>query len=184
MTCMVRVLAVDGNSLVHRAYHSQARTGHQTWAVRGLLSQLVTAAERVCPAAILLRELGSARAAFDDVAGGGERVVAAIGRGGARRLAAPGAREAWELNCQVMAMRDDVPLRLDLGGGPGCLPLDPAAVRATFLAQQLTWTVSAALRALCDQEPRDAQWPDEPVAWTARPRFARLAPKAEQPALF
>jgi len=77
-----------------------------------------------------------------------------------------------------------VPLRLDLGGGPGCLPLDPEAVRATFLAQQLTWTVSAALRALCDQEPRDAQWPDEPVAWTARPRFARLAPKAEQPALF
>ena len=70
------------------------------------------------------------------------------------------------------------------GGGPGCLPLDPEAVRATFLAQQLTWTVSAALRTLCDQEPRDAQWPDEPVAWTARPRFARLAPKAEQPALF
>jgi 5'-3' exonuclease len=335
MAGMARVLAVDGNSLVHRAYHSQARTGHQTWAVRGLLSQLVTAAERVCPAVIvvgfddpdasvrretwpqykaqradklstlvdqlrfaaevldelgvavvvppgleaddvlasaarfaagqgastvimtsdrdafsliddttsvlriidggveasplltparlttllgvrpdqyrdfaalrgdasdnlpgvrgigpktaatLLRELGGAQAAFDDVACGGERVVAAIGPAGARRLAAPGAREAWQLNCQVMAMRDDLPLRLDLSGGPGCLPLDPAPVRAAFLRQQLTWTVNAALRALCDQEPRDAQWPDEPVAnWAARPRFARLAPKAQQPALF
>jgi 5'-3' exonuclease len=335
MASMAGVLAVDGNSLMHRAYHSQARTGHRTWAVRGLLSQLVTAAERVCPAAIvvgfddpdasvrrdtwpqykaqradklaslveqlrfaadvlaelgvavvvppgleaddvlasaarfagehgastvimtsdrdafsliddntsvlriidggveaspmltpgrlamllgvrpdqyrdfaalrgdasdnlpgvrgigpktaatLLGELGGAQAAFDDVAAGGERVAAAIGPAGARRLAAPGAREAWELNCQVMAMHDDVPLRLDLAGGPGCLPLDAAAVRATFLDQQLTWTVSSALRALCDQEPRDAQWPDEPIAgWAARPRFARLAPKAQQPALF
>jgi len=335
MTSMARVLAIDGNSLVHRAYHSQARTGHRTWAVRGLLSQLVTAAERVCPAAIvvgfddpdtsmrrdtwpqykaqraeklsslvdqlrfaadvlhdlgvavvvppgleaddvlasaarfaaqhaastvimtsdrdafslindttsvlriidggveasplltparlatllgvrpdqyrdfaalrgdasdnlpgvrgigpktaatLLRELGSARAAFDDVAGGGERVAAAIGPAGARRLAAPGAREAWQLNCEVMAMHDDIPLRLDLGGGPGCLPLDAAAVRAAFLGQQLTWTVSAALRALCDQEPRDAQWPDEPVVWPARrPSLPRLAPKPQQLALF
>ncbi len=332
---MARLLAVDGNSLVHRAYHSQARTGHEAWAVRGLLSQLVTAAERVCPAAIvvgfddpdvsvrrdtwpqykaqradklstlvdqlkfaaevldelgvavvvppgleaddvlasaarfaaqhgadtvimtsdrdafslidestsvlriidggveasplltparlamllgvrpdqyrdfaalrgdasdnlpgvrgigpktaaiLLRELGSAEAAFDDVAAGGERVVAAIGPAGARRLAAPGAREAWELNCQVMTMHDDIPLRVDLGGGPGCLPLDPAAVRATFLGQQLTWTVSAALRALCDQEPRDAEWPDEPVAtWAGRPSLPRLAPKPQQLALF
>jgi 5'-3' exonuclease len=335
MTSMARVLAVDGNSLVHRAYHSQAHTGHRTWAVRGLLSQLVTAAERVCPAAIvvgfddpdasvrretwpqykaqradklstlvdqlrfaaevlhglgvavvvppgleaddvlasaarfaagqggdtvimtsdrdafsliddttsvlriidggveasplltparlatllgvrpdqyrdfaalrgdasdnlpgvrgigpktaatLLRELGSARAAFDDVACGGARVVAAIGPGSARRLAAPGARDAWELNCRVMAMRDDVPLGIDLQGGPGCLPLDPEAVRETFLGQQLTWTVAAALRALCDQEPRDAQWPDEPLAWQARrPRVPRLAPKPQQLALF
>lgn len=338
MTSMARVLAIDGNSLVHRAYHSQAHTGHSAWAVRGLLSQLVTAAERVCPAAIvvgfddpeasvrretwpqykaqradklaslvdqlrfaaealsqlgvavvvpsgleaddvlasaarfaadrgastvimtsdrdafsliddttsvlriidggveasplltparlamllgvrpdqyrdfaalrgdasdnlpgvrgigpktaatLLRELGSARAAFDDIAAGGERVAAAIGPAGARRLAAPGAREAWELNCQVMAMHDDVPLGLDLGGGPGCLPLEPSAVRATFLGQHLTWTLSAALRALCDQEPREAQWPDEPVSTVTtgaqRPRFARLAPKPEQPALF
>jgi hypothetical protein len=89
------------------------------------------------------------------------------------------------MNCQVMAMRDDLPLRLDLGGGPGCLPLDPAAVRATFLAQHLTWTVSPALRALCDQQPRDAEWPDEPATTLPpRPRFARLAPKPEQPALF
>ena len=41
------VLAVDGNSLLHRAFHASARTmyrtpdGAQGWAVRGLLSQLV-----------------------------------------------------------------------------------------------------------------------------------------------
>jgi 5'-3' exonuclease len=48
------VLAVDGNSLLHRAYHASARTMYRTadgepgWAVRGLLSQLVAAVDRVC----------------------------------------------------------------------------------------------------------------------------------------
>jgi len=35
------LLAVDGNSLVHRSYHAQAHTGQEAWAVRGLLGQLV-----------------------------------------------------------------------------------------------------------------------------------------------
>jgi 5'-3' exonuclease len=48
------VLAVDGNSLLHRAYHATARSGFRladgrpAWAVRGLLSQLVAAVDRVC----------------------------------------------------------------------------------------------------------------------------------------
>jgi 5'-3' exonuclease len=48
------VLAVDGNSLLHRAFHANARTmyrsvdGQQGWAVRGLLSQLSVAVDRVC----------------------------------------------------------------------------------------------------------------------------------------
>ena len=48
------VLVVDGNSLLHRAFHASARTmyrdlqGHQAWAVRGLLSQLLAAVDRVC----------------------------------------------------------------------------------------------------------------------------------------
>jgi hypothetical protein len=48
------VLAVDGNSLLHRAFHAAASTmyrtpdGAQGWAVRGLLSQLVAAVDRVC----------------------------------------------------------------------------------------------------------------------------------------
>ncbi|MGH8860965.1 MAG: 5'-3' exonuclease [Jatrophihabitantaceae bacterium] len=54
------LLAIDGNSLVHRSYHAQARTGAQTadgrptWAVRGLLTQLVAAVERVRPTAVVV----------------------------------------------------------------------------------------------------------------------------------
>lgn len=54
------VLAVDGNSIVHRCFHSQARTGFRSadgrprWAVRGLLSQLVAAVDRVCPDAVVV----------------------------------------------------------------------------------------------------------------------------------
>ncbi|UQX88798.1 5'-3' exonuclease [Jatrophihabitans telluris] len=54
------ILAVDGNSIVHRSFHALAATGLRSpdgrpmWAVRGLLSQLVTAAERVGPAAIVV----------------------------------------------------------------------------------------------------------------------------------
>ena len=54
------LLAIDGNSLVHRAFHSQAATGlrgpdgRPLWAVRGLLTQLVAAVERVGPTAIVV----------------------------------------------------------------------------------------------------------------------------------
>ncbi|MDO5498580.1 MAG: 5'-3' exonuclease H3TH domain-containing protein [Propionibacteriaceae bacterium] len=48
------ILALDGNSVLHRSFHSGARTGYRTddgrpgWAVRGLLDQLVAAADRAC----------------------------------------------------------------------------------------------------------------------------------------
>ncbi len=54
------VLAIDGNSLVHRSYHAQARTGlrdddgRPRWAVRGLLSQLVSAVERIGPDVVVV----------------------------------------------------------------------------------------------------------------------------------
>jgi 5'-3' exonuclease len=54
------VLAIDGNSLVHRSYHSQARTGlhdadgRPTWAVRGMLMQLVAAVDRIRPAVVVV----------------------------------------------------------------------------------------------------------------------------------
>lgn len=54
------VLAVDGNSLVHRSYHAQAGTGLRNaagdpiWAVRGLLTQLVAAVERIGPDAVVV----------------------------------------------------------------------------------------------------------------------------------
>ena len=54
------VMAIDGNSLVHRSFHAQAHTamhtdqGRPTWAVRGLLGQLVAAVERIRPAAVVV----------------------------------------------------------------------------------------------------------------------------------
>ena len=72
------------------------------------------------PRARLLTAFGTARAAFDDLAA----VAEAVGPGVAARLAAPGARATWELNCQVMAMREDVVV--DLTGTAGALPFVPA----------------------------------------------------------
>jgi 5'-3' exonuclease len=54
------LLAVDGNSLLHRSFHSGARTGFRTsdgrpmWAVRGLLSQLAAAVDRTCADALVV----------------------------------------------------------------------------------------------------------------------------------
>jgi DNA polymerase-1 len=158
-------------------------------ALRGDASDNLPGVRGIGPktAATLLCSLGSARAAFDDLAAGGSRVAAAIGAAGARKLAADGAREAWELNCQVMTMHTDVPLGIDLAGGLGCLPLPVDAVRAAFTAQQLTWTTTTAVRVLCDQELREVDHPDEPIAdrGGGRPKFAPLPkPKNEQLALF
>ncbi|WP_309650594.1 5'-3' exonuclease H3TH domain-containing protein [Nocardioides sp.] len=54
------VLAVDGNSLLHRAFHASARSGFRTpdgrpaWAVRGLLAQLLAAVDRACADAVVV----------------------------------------------------------------------------------------------------------------------------------
>lgn len=53
-------MVVDGNSLLHRSFHALAWTGardagnHPIWAVRGLLTQLVAAAERLEPTAVVV----------------------------------------------------------------------------------------------------------------------------------
>ena len=63
---------------------------------------------------------------------------------------------AWQLNC---AGDDDAsptpPLGLDLAAGVGCLPLDEAAVRATFARLELH--VPTAVRALTGKEPSAPQ---------------------------
>ncbi|NUR09610.1 MAG: hypothetical protein HOQ45_21705 [Nocardioidaceae bacterium] len=54
------LLAVDGNSLLHRSFHASARTDFRTpdgrprWAVRGLLSQLVSVVDRTCADAVVV----------------------------------------------------------------------------------------------------------------------------------
>jgi 5'-3' exonuclease len=148
-------------------------------------------------AAKLLAALGSAQAAFDDLATGGKRVVDAIGKGAARRLEAEEAVIAWRLNCQVMAMHDDVDLGLDCTAeaGPGLLPLAADAVRRTFDHLRLVYSLPAALRVLAgsaeDVPERQAwSWPQpearpdpEPElesssrSWSGKRRFPPLPPR-------
>lgn len=121
-------------------------------------------------AARLLAALGSARAAFDDLAA----VAEAVGPGVAARLAVPEARAAWELNCQVMTMHEDV--AVDLSGAVGTLPLAAAAVRATYGCLELPWTAATAVRVLA----RDLSAPAPPVPrepdWNPPPRRGRGLP--------
>ena len=150
-------------------------------------------------AATLLAALGSAAAAFDDLAADGGQVSAAIGRAGRARLADSDARGAWELNCQVMQMHRTVELGLELTRGPGVLPFPAERVRRVFQEHQLIATMRSALRVLAHQETTEASVP--PPVWTyppARPgrwngssgppRPPRLRvpaqPKSEQLSLF
>jgi DNA polymerase-1 len=54
------LLAVDGNSLVHRAFHTRSGVGFRCadgrpmWAVRGLVGQLLAAVDRVDPAVVVV----------------------------------------------------------------------------------------------------------------------------------
>jgi len=142
-------------------------------------------------AARLLSEFGSAVAAFDDLDSVRNRLGAAV----ATRLAHPDARTAWELNCRVMAMRDDVPLDLDLASGTGVLPLQAEVVGAVFRAHNLTWSVNQAVRVLADVEQGEVRPPRAIVApWVEGwpdgrssrrpPKVAPRRPAAEQLSLF
>ncbi|MGZ4638345.1 MAG: 5'-3' exonuclease [Actinomycetes bacterium] len=70
MTAGPLLLAVDGNSLLHRSYHALERTqlrtrgGKPSWAVKGVWGQLLAAIDRLAPDAVLI--------AFDD-AGNNDR---------------------------------------------------------------------------------------------------------------
>ena len=103
-------------------------------------------------AAQILATFGSARAAFDDL----DAVRARLGPGVASLLADPAARATWQFNCQVMELRTDIGLDLDLSSGPGVLPLAADRVAAVFGAHQLTWTTPQALCVLADSEPAAA----------------------------
>ncbi len=141
-------------------------------------------------AARLLAEFGSASAAFDDLDGVRNR----LGAGVATCLAHPDARPAWERNCSVMAMRDDVPLDLDLSAGKGVLPLRAEAVDAVFRARNLIWSVGQAVRVLADVDghieppravapPRIERSPGERSA-RRLPKLVPRRPAVEQLALF
>ncbi|CAN5673045.1 hypothetical protein BH10ACT10_BH10ACT10_25170 [soil metagenome] len=119
-------------------------------------------------AARLLAEFGSAGPAFDDAGGDAKRCTRVLGRSTTRKLADPAARERWLLNCQVMTMHPDAALGLDLAAGVGCLPLDEAAVRATFARLELH--VPTAVRALTGKEVSVPQPSDVDAGLIPQPR--------------
>jgi DNA polymerase-1 len=143
-------------------------------------------------AAALLREFGSAAAAFADL----DAVAARLGPGVAGRLAAPGAEDAWRLNCELMTMRADVALPATLTAGPGLLPFPAPTVERVFRGVGLTWT-SGAVRVLAEVEPEIAQpapWPaaveaEDVRRWSSYaparlPRLKPARPRAQQLSLF
>lgn len=99
----------------------------------------------------LLTALGSADAAFADLDTGGDRVLTAVGKAVAAKLADPAARQIVDRNRAMMRLHDDLPLNLTLAAdsGPGRLPLpDPTsaltAVELSGLAERWTRTFGAA----------------------------------------
>ena len=125
----------------------------------------------------LLAALGSARAAFDDAAVGGEQCRTAVGVALAKVLATSAAREAWELNCAAMTMVDSIDLGLDLDAGVGCLPLDEPAIRLTY--ERFGLYSPPAVRALALRDPAPRAEVPEP-AWAA-PSAPRRFPKLTRP---
>lgn len=134
-------------------------------------------------AARLLQQFGTAAAAFDDL----PAVRTKLGAGIGARLADPQARPRWELNCQVMTMRADLAIELDISHGPGVLPLAAESVATVFRAQRLVWTVNDALCVLADadadrvQQPRPAlpAWVDPPASSShQRARLPKLPARA------
>jgi 5'-3' exonuclease len=121
----------------------------------------------------LLQALDTAEAAFEDAANGGERCAAAIGKGRAKHLQAPEARERWLHNREVMAM---VPDAFTLTGlDAGRLPLDEDAVRATYSRFELH--VPGAVRALTLREPtRTVTEPYVDPRWKATLPRPKLGP--------
>ncbi len=151
-------------------------------ALRGDASDNLPGVRGIGPrtAARLLQEFGTACAAFDDLAA----VRTRLGAGAAARLGAADARARFELNCAVMAMRTDLPLEIDFASGPGLLPLPAERVSSAFRSHNLTWTVQAALRVLCDHDgepvrPQPVPWSEPSSArWSGAPRrLPKLAPR-------
>jgi DNA polymerase-1 len=114
-------------------------------------------------AAVLLDQAGSMQTVWADIDHNEGRAVIealdgwALETGGrrmgttvVRRLMAPGARERYEFNVQMMAGRDDLDLGLtpDVPGSPGLLPLDIDRVSRAVGFLNVEATTALALRVL------------------------------------
>jgi DNA polymerase-1 len=128
----------------------------------------------------LLAAFGSASAAFDAATGDQAQCREALGSAVTRRLARPEAREVWRHNCEVMAMRHDADLGLDLDTGVGCLPLEEHAVRRTFTLVDLH--VPSAVRALAGMSEPSPRFADVDTSWRPpRQGSVRFRPLPRKP---
>lgn len=123
-------------------------------------------------ATLLLREFGSAAAAFAAATDEPERCGRIVGPAVARALADPQALARWQDNCDVMAMRADVAVDLDLSAAAsGRLPLPVDVVEHVYRRWELP--PAAALRALCGVEPREPQPGDVAASWRPPAPYSR-----------
>lgn len=125
-------------------------------------------------AARLLAALDTAPDAFADLAAGGERCRAAVGRARAATLGTEEALEVYQLNREVMSMVRTLDLGLDLAAGPGVLPLEEGRIRAVYARHGLF--VNGAIRALALREPGRVIEPAYVDARWSAPRAHRHPP--------
>lgn len=101
-------------------------------------------------AATLLRTFGSVRTAFADADSGGSLVRTRLGKSFVATLSSPDARAAYWRNVEIMTMRNELPLGLDLSeNGTSRLPLDAAHVVAALESFELHSLRDVAARILC-----------------------------------
>ncbi len=135
----------------------------------------------------LLNAFGSVEAAFADVdTNGGARVAEVLGKACVGKLADPEGRARFWQNVELMTMRTDLDLELDLtaGAGPGLLPLDPRALHdalAEVEMHSLQWLAARVLAGATEalvgaSDGRGAAGGPPPGALPTRPADAPVAP--------
>ncbi|UZN02974.1 5'-3' exonuclease [Cellulomonas sp. S1-8] len=148
-------------------------------AMRGDASDNLTGIRGIGPktGVALLAAFGSVEAAFADVdTNEGRRVAEVIGKACVTKLADPDGRAAFWQNVELMTMRTDVDLGMDLGAGsgPGVLPIDARQVHDALAAVEFGSLQWLAARMLTSGTANEAVQP----AVTAPDRTAVLAAAA------
>ena len=132
----------------------------------------------------ILNAFGSVEAAFADVdTNGGQRVAAEVGKAVVKKLADPEGRAAFWRNVDIMTMRTDLYLGIDLDApfGEGLLPVDELELSnaldavefyslKTLARQMLTWSGDAATVGAGPQAPPPVPVVDLSVASVAASR--------------
>jgi DNA polymerase-1 len=136
-------------------------------------------------AAKLLAEFCTVEAAFADVDAGGAAVAAALGKACVTKLAKRENREAFARNVEIMTMRTDIDLGLDLAGGAGCLPVTEAPLLAALESFELAGIRNLAARTLTDTSATTTTggdgtlarpWPVEPPPDGYEPEYPARVP--------